>query len=113
MFDSRSALGFFVHTPCGPRKSGIPDSVEMPAPVKTTTWDAASTQRRASASAEFVWWIVLTARSYSSAGTPEWRSNLGDCRRWRLIPNSSQRGHISTSNCAGMVDCEQQIQEEP
>ena len=30
--------GFLVHTPCGPRKSGMPDSVEMPAPVSTTIW---------------------------------------------------------------------------
>ena len=36
-----------VHRPCGPRKSGMPDSVEMPAPVRTTTRDAASTRRRA------------------------------------------------------------------
>jgi hypothetical protein len=26
--------GFLVHTPFGPRKSGIPDSVLMPAPVR-------------------------------------------------------------------------------
>ena len=32
-----SAPGFLVHTPCGPRKSGMPESVEMPAPVSTTT----------------------------------------------------------------------------
>ena len=31
-----SAAGFFVHTPCGPRKSGMPDSVEIPAPVRIT-----------------------------------------------------------------------------
>src|SRR5438105_2453762 len=37
MFESRSAFGFFVQTPCGPRKSGMPDSVEMPAPVSATT----------------------------------------------------------------------------
>src|SRR5687767_10583768 len=44
MFDIFSALGFFVHTPCGPRKSGMPESVEMPAPVSTTTRCAASIQ---------------------------------------------------------------------
>ena len=33
--------------PCGPRKSGMPDSVEMPAPVSTTTRRAASIQVRA------------------------------------------------------------------
>src|SRR5688500_18292012 len=41
MLESFSAAGFLVHTPFGPRKSGIPDSVEMPAPVSATT-DAAS-----------------------------------------------------------------------
>jgi hypothetical protein len=40
MLESFSASGFFVHTPCGPRKSGMPESVEMPAPVRTTTRDA-------------------------------------------------------------------------
>jgi hypothetical protein len=28
-----SASGFFVQMPLGPRKSGMPDSVDMPAPV--------------------------------------------------------------------------------
>src|SRR3982751_6516916 len=45
MLESFSALGSFVQTPCGPRKSGIPDSVEIPAPVRTTTRDESSTQR--------------------------------------------------------------------
>lgn len=36
MLDIFSACGFFVHTPWGPRKSGIPESVEMPAPVSAT-----------------------------------------------------------------------------
>src|SRR5204863_9573456 len=36
MLDIFSASGFLVHTPCGPRKSGMPESVEMPAPVSTT-----------------------------------------------------------------------------
>src|SRR3990172_11896300 len=49
MSESFSAFGFFVHTPCGPRKSGIPESVEMPAPVSTTTLRALSTQPRTSA----------------------------------------------------------------
>jgi uncharacterized membrane protein YeaQ/YmgE (transglycosylase-associated protein family) len=33
---ARSAPGFLVQTPWGPRKSGIPDSVEIPAPVRIT-----------------------------------------------------------------------------
>src|SRR5688572_21015973 len=44
MLDIFSASGFFVHRPCGPRKSGMPESVEMPAPVRTTTRSAAFTQ---------------------------------------------------------------------
>ena len=33
--DSFSAAGFFVQILDGPRKSGMPESVEMPAPVST------------------------------------------------------------------------------
>src|SRR5919201_3273024 len=44
MFESFSAVGFFVQTPCGPRKSGIPDSVEIPAPVRPTTYPASRNQ---------------------------------------------------------------------
>src|ERR1051325_4416897 len=47
MFDIRSALGSFVQTPCGPRKSGMPDSVEMPAPVSATMRAAPATSCRA------------------------------------------------------------------
>ena len=50
MFDIFSATGFLVHTPWGPRKSGMPESVEMPAPVSTTTRFASRTQLRTSAS---------------------------------------------------------------
>src|SRR6266404_6262324 len=46
MFESFSAFGFFVQTPCGPRKSGMPDSVEMPAPVSATTRADASSHSR-------------------------------------------------------------------
>src|SRR3954452_8242377 len=48
MFDSFSAFGSFVQTPCGPRKSGMPDSVEMPAPVRATMRVAAASQPRTS-----------------------------------------------------------------
>src|SRR3954468_23697566 len=46
MSDIFSASGFFVHSPCGPRKSGMPESVEMPAPVRTTTREADAIQPR-------------------------------------------------------------------
>src|SRR2546426_7655074 len=46
MFDSLSAFGSLVQTPCGPRKSGMPDSVEIPAPVNATIRLDPSTQPR-------------------------------------------------------------------
>src|SRR4051812_27648961 len=46
MLDIFSASGFFVHRPCGPRKSGMPESVEMPAPVSTTMRRASSIHSR-------------------------------------------------------------------
>src|SRR3989304_7920157 len=46
MSDSRSAAGLRVHTPFGPRKSGIPESVEIPAPVSATTRRAEAIQAR-------------------------------------------------------------------
>src|SRR5205809_124304 len=46
MFDSLSAFGSLVQTPCGPRKSGIPDSVEIPAPVNATIRPDSSTHLR-------------------------------------------------------------------
>ena len=41
MWDAFSAAGSLVHRPCGPRKSRMPLSVLMPAPVSTTTRRAA------------------------------------------------------------------------
>src|SRR6185436_18220178 len=49
MSESFSAAGLRVHTPCGPRKSGMPESVEMPALVSATMRRAPSTQARAAA----------------------------------------------------------------
>src|SRR5262245_65178163 len=46
MLDIFSATGFLVHRPCGPRQSGIPESVEMPAPVSATMRRASSTHAR-------------------------------------------------------------------
>ena len=40
-------MEFRVHSPFSPRKSGIPDSVEIPAPVKPTIRDAPATRSRA------------------------------------------------------------------
>ena len=47
MFDIISASGLTVHTPDGPRKSGMPESVEMPAPVSNVIDVACSTRARA------------------------------------------------------------------
>ena len=45
-----SASGSLVHTPFGPLKSGMPESVEMPAPVSTTIRWARPTSALARAS---------------------------------------------------------------
>ena len=47
----KSTIRFSAHTPPGLRKSGTPDSVEMPAPVKPTTREAPATSRRAASTA--------------------------------------------------------------
>ena len=51
MSEAFSASGFFVQTPSGPRKSGIPLSVEMPAPVSTVTEAAPATRSAAARTA--------------------------------------------------------------
>src|SRR5437870_4581891 len=66
MFESFSAFGFFVHTPCGPRKSGIPDSVEMPAPVTATT-------RRAPT----IHWATSSMVDEAAATTPTYPARVG------------------------------------
>ena len=42
MFTSFMVSGLVVHTPLGPRKSGMPDSVLMPAPVSTAIFSEAA-----------------------------------------------------------------------
>ena len=48
MWEAFSAAGSFVQTPLGPRKSGIPLSVLIPAPVSTTMRRAARNRARTS-----------------------------------------------------------------
>src|SRR5690242_3427417 len=67
MSESFSASGFFVHTPCGPRKSGMPDSVEMPAPVRATIRPASRTRRRTSSS------VAMATLNNRHAGATEQR----------------------------------------
>src|SRR5678816_3150462 len=115
MCDTFSASGFFVQTPCGPRKSGMPDSVEMPAPVSTTMRDASSTQRftssRAAMSLVFVVWIgqlvtraiVLIAHDCNgardSATAPKRKSRRPRCRgsTARVTARSRPRGLLQLS----------------
>src|SRR5689334_5267659 len=64
MSESFSACGSLVHTPRGPRKSGIPDSVEIPAPVRRTMRLASSTHERTESIK------AVPARFGSDAGAP-------------------------------------------
>src|SRR5215467_13634746 len=72
MSESFSAFGFWVHKPLGPRKSGIPDSVEMPAPVSATIRRDCSIQSRAA-------WICLLICSFyknQSVAEPQPKPNI-------------------------------------
>src|SRR4051812_1432526 len=89
MFESFSAFGSFVQTPCGPRKSGIRDSVEIPAPVNTTTREDSSTQRRASAIAALTWSGLLFPESPYAA-----RRCLDHLRRRRATERFLELGHV-------------------
>src|SRR5882757_11189661 len=65
--NSSNGIGrFLVQMPPGERKSGIPHSVEMPAPVKGTTTRAASTAARSRAtpvsrSGAIIYWVPAHA----------------------------------------------------
>src|SRR6476469_1245414 len=80
MFDAFSSAGLRVHTPFGPRKSGIPESVEMPAPVSTTTRPAAAIAARAEASSSVV--TVSTSLIVADGDEPRhWSDARPDRRR--------------------------------
>src|SRR2546423_14636040 len=83
MLDGFSARGSFVPTPCGPRKSGMPESVEMPAPVSATTRLASAIQRWTSASKRLRHLdLAATARA------AEWRQ--------RALGHDDLRGGLAT-----------------
>src|ERR1700729_595842 len=73
MSEPFSAAGSFVHTPFGPRKSGMPDSVEMPAPVSTTTCCASRSQPAISVSCS----IARQGNACQNAGETTIRGKRG------------------------------------
>ena len=79
----RSAPGLRVHTPFGPRKSGMPASVEMPAPVSTDDRSGAGDVRR-------------TARKASCDRQIRWPSPPGSRRRAGSV---ARRGAKSDRVC--------------
>src|SRR5688500_5664082 len=93
MLDIFSASGFFVHSPCGPRKSGIPESVEMPAPLNTTTLWAAWTNARArevrSRSIDFILMSNPQIRRLVEAATPLWAGEAEVVRTYWTSPKRS------------------------
>ena len=80
-----SASGFFVHTPFGPRKSGMPESVEIPAPVSTTIRSAARTIAHARAMSSSV------AASDIPIHPPSWRQSTFASGFPRTCPRQSRR----------------------
>src|ERR1700693_1608240 len=71
MSESFSAAGLRVHTPFGPRKSGMPESVEIPAPVSTTTCSAAPSQVRTCATPSSTYLSLLSGRAHPDADQRE------------------------------------------
>ena len=84
-----SAAGFFVHTPCGPRKSGMPDSVEMPAPVRITIARASRSQPAMVSSAS----VARLRRRRSPAGGYRTRRDAGsrEGNGWGGAPGAEGR----------------------
>src|SRR5215203_1334360 len=81
-----SAAGFFVHSPFGPRKSGMPESVEMPAPVSTTIRSAVSRCCLAAATPTGSWLIRAApvhqcAQPSNHHDSPERPATVGDILR--------------------------------
>src|SRR5690242_18779344 len=97
MFDIFSASGFFVHNPCGPRKSGMPESVEMPAPVSTTTRCAPSIQRLTSSITSGH--LDLAAAAHAAGGRQPALGN--DDRRRGLAPQLLQLLHRALDRFLG------------
>src|SRR6476661_6776954 len=104
MSESFSARGFFVHTPCGPRKSGMPDSVEIPAPVSATMRAASRTQRRTSSSV-----APFATLDYGHAGAREQCRGLEQrqsdhARVAAFEPRNERRGTPLHGIGAGLVE---------
>src|SRR5215210_6128388 len=90
MLDSRSAFGLVVQTPCGPRKSGMPDSVEMPAPVSATTRVAAATQLTTASTGARMSGLELADRPHLDAAFAGGRDLRGDLNRFVQIARVDQ-----------------------
>ena len=81
----------FVHTPEGPRKSGTPESVEMPAPVRTTT-------RRALAT-----WPCACSRPACAEARPGQNRKLGSCSTKMFASINPLRDSIVSNPCSRVV----------
>src|SRR5438552_6014768 len=92
MSESFSALGFLVQTPWGPRKSGMPDSVEMPAPVSTTTRRDCSIQSRAAWMRSF---IATTISKLSESCLSTAKHGSGFTRRKLLLTTLSRDSKLT------------------
>src|SRR5258705_5187102 len=85
MSDIFSAAGLRVHSPWGPRKSGIPESVETPAPVRATTRRGPSIQAR-TRSVFFIAMINSSLRRMIEVATPLWAGEAELVRAYWTSP---------------------------
>src|SRR5947209_2634664 len=90
MFDIRSAFGLRVHTPCGPRKSGMPESVDMPAPVSTVTAAASRSRSRTRSTPELSapGPVMVGSRADERVEDPRQRPGMDD---GQLLGRAGQR----------------------
>src|SRR6185437_1642344 len=87
MSESFSRLGSFVHTPCGPRKSGMPDSVEMPAPVSARMRREHATISRAVRSSSVTEFHSKENSILEVRNRPKYR----DCQTIQIAPEAWRR----------------------
>ena len=84
-------IGFILlHTPPGLRKSGMPLSVEMPAPVKTTVRRRREALRRFGRVMPVSHVAQQTPRRTTLRGRPDFRTSLARC---------AQRPALSLAQC--------------
>ena len=106
MSEAFSASGLRVHTPFGPRKSGMPLSVEMPAPVSTVTEVALATSEAARSTASTRSASIRRASQDGPTSATVVGETEGIERCQKSLSESGRGRSVGGSEGAGQVDQE-------